>query len=209
MNTYYLSEAQISNIAGICNVTYSKANKAKLTELQVKYNLTFNQDRQTNANMFWLWLVEKLKKDTTLIDHISHNSFAVCLKEGGGLAIKEMMYREIELNYKEDYKFIWNFEPEKVLESIREITRHSQIIISETPKDLLNVDNYQKYFGDNYGIQAADQKAVKATKRVQKFFDELLEGIPNKAGVFEALSAYLQTNDLTALHNKLHQTDNN
>jgi hypothetical protein len=201
----YLSDNQIKRIASICNNVYSKTNKTKLLEIGNKYNLVFDQTRQNNMNLLWFKVVETLKQDPKAIDPISRNHFAKWFKEAGAIGVQDMIFTYMKDNsIWEDYQFLCNFKPDNLLYDINEITRFAGLHYHYEVNELYNVDNYEKYFTKMYGIESANQKAVKATKRVSKFFDELLADIPNKAGVFTALTEYLQTNDLSELHNSIH-----
>ena len=204
-NTTYLNESQIKRIASLCNYVYSKENKRKLQEIGNKYNLVFNQTRQNNMNQLWFKVVEVLKQDPKAIDPISKNHFSKWIKEAGNIGITEMVFTYMkENNMWEDYMFLCNFKPDNLLYEINDVTRFAGLHYYYELDELFKIDNYEKYFREMYGIESADQKAVKATKQSVKFFDELLAGIPNKEIFFVALTKYYKNNDLSELHNTLH-----
>jgi len=204
MNTY-LNESQIKHLANLCNNVYSKANKTRLQEMGRKYNLTFDHNRQTNMNLLWFKVVDILKNDPKAIDPISKNHFAEWFKESGTIGIQEMVFTYMKNNNMwEDYMFLCNFKPEDLLFQINDITRFAGLHYHYEVNELFKVDNYEKYFNQMFGIESIDPKAVKATKNALKSFDELLNGIPNKAIFFQSLAKYYQNNDLSELHNTLH-----
>lgn len=204
----YLSTEQINQIAGICNQTYSKANKAKLREIGTKYNLTFDQDRQTNANMLFAKHREKLNNDNSILWHLTKQNYAEVTRLGNNYVGQKMFNEYLEkYDLLDEYQFIYNFNPDAVIEQINALIRVSGLYLNASTAELFQVDNYEKYFSKMFGVDSIDQKAVKATKRVSKFFDELLADIPNKSGVFVAITQYLQTNDFTELHNTLHKSN--
>jgi hypothetical protein len=207
MNTY-LSEGQIKQIANICNTTYSKENKKKLQEIGKRYNLTFDQDRQTNANMLFAKHREKLNNDNTILWHLTKQNYAEVTRLGNNYVGQKMFNEYLEkYDLLDEYNFIYGFNPDAIMGQIVYILKQSHIYDLPTVTELYYVDNYENFFSSKYGTSSVNQKAIKATKRVSKFFDELFEGIPNKAGVLVAISEYLQTNDLTALHNTLHKAN--
>jgi hypothetical protein len=210
----YLSQQQINRIANICNSVFSKENKKKLKEIGNKYGLVFDNDKQTNQNLLFRVLEDKLKANTTIRWGLTKQTYAERIAGGWSYDTQLMWGTFMEQNpeYQADYGFVIGFNPEALLDTIQNVLRESFIKDANTTvNELYHIDNYEKYFSDRYGIQNIDKKARKDGERVINFFDELLAGIPNKAGFLQALNEYINgidtTGDKAHFHNTLFQQD--
>jgi hypothetical protein len=146
-----------------------------------------------------------------------NKTFAEAYKQTNNMNIEaiDILTTYIEYNHKDDYNFIWNFNINNLIDKINLITRQAGLYYdnesltglhyyNESLSELLNCNDYKKFFGEKFGISNVDKKALQATEKALNFFNDLLQGIPNKAIFFQSLSNYYQNNDLSELHNTIH-----
>ena len=202
----YLSSKQINDISNLIGL-HLLPIKADLQRITKQYQIDLTYDRVSNMNAFWLVVQNKLKTENKLIDAISKQSFATQLKEGGSIAVRDMLINYLNNNpkIKNDYEIICNFNPNDLKNGINDFMRISYIFFVISFGDLLEISDYKEYFTQNFGISSADKQTVKDTKRITDFFDNLFMGISNKRGIFQAIEAYYINNDLTEFHNKIHE----
>jgi hypothetical protein len=211
-NTKYIGENQLRQITDICEHLFTKDAKNTLKRLQDKYKIEFTTNKQTNVNLLWRAYSDEL----LLIDWrsvVTHQTYKELYNQTNGINILagDMLKIYIEHNHQEDYNFIWKFNPELMIEEINMSLRFAAhaggfFYWSDSLSELLNCNDYYAFFSQKFGIANVNAKAIKATKNALKAFDSLLEGIPNKAIFFQALSNYYQNNDLAELHNTIHTT---
>ena len=136
-----------------------------------------------------------------------NKTFAEAYNQTNGFNIeaRDILSLRIEYNRKEEYQFICEFDINRVLDSINNVLLQAgSSYCPANLSELLEIDNYFKFFNNNCGIGIVDEKAIKNSKKVIKFFDELLQDLPNKAFIFNALSKYYENNDLNEFHNVMH-----
>ena len=214
-NIKYISEGHLKGIAKICEHNLNPELKKTLKRLQEKYKITFTTDKRTNANLMWKAYSDELMT-ANWRSMVTNKTYAEAYRQTNSINIEcsDMLKVYIEHNYKEDYSFIFEFDPERyIINEINHIMRlaggsnangQTFYYYAENLTELLNCTDYYKFFSEKFGIQNVDKKAMKATKQALKNFDELLADIPNKAIFFQSLATYYQNNDLSELHNTLH-----
>jgi len=208
MNTYYLEKSQIQEIVGQCEYLLSKVNKIELKRIQSKYNLVLTCDKKTNTNLMWQHFSDELMQNTSFKNISSNKTYKELYMQTNShnILMTDLLKSYINQYYKEDYEFISEFNIYALLRDINSILWSAYMRLTcGTLNELLEVDNYFKYFDSKYGISACDKKAVKSTEKLTAYFDNLLQDIPNKAIFFQAMTEYLQTGDQAVLHNKLHK----
>jgi len=214
-NIKYIGQNHINGLAGICKHNLTKDVKATLKRLQDKYKITFTFNKQTNVNLLW-----KSYSDELLTQNwksvVTNQTYKELYNQTNGINIlaADMLKIYIEHNHKADYQFIWEFDVERlILNELNHILRLAGgngangptfHYYSENLSELLNCNDYYALFNSMYGIDNVNQKAMKATTKAVKAFDDLLADIPNKAIFFNALAQYYQSNDLSQLHNTIH-----
>jgi hypothetical protein len=147
-------------------------------------------------------------KNGNIIDVVSKQKFEYLINnsEYSGV-ITDMIRKYIDENYKNEYDFLAGWDSSSIITQINFYLRPSFISFYPTMKEFINIDNYEKYFRDEYGINAVEKKLINNTQRISNFFDELLKDIPNKEIFFTHLGTYIKTGDLAEFHNKIHQIE--
>lgn len=207
-NIKYLNENELQRIADICEFYLNKDVKKTLKRIEAKNNVQFTLDRKTNVNLLWQAYSQEITTD--LHKDIRYNkTYAEAFKQSNTINIeaRDILSTYIKLNHQEDYTFIWEFNINSIVRDINlSLATAGFYYYSDSLKELLSTNDYYAFFNSLYGIGAVNGKAMKATKQAIKAFDELLNGIENKAGFFNALAQYYLNNDLSQFHNNIHST---
>lgn len=210
MNTFFLNETTIQEITNICETYITKDVKRKIRDLQKKYNIEFTLDIQTNRNLLWMIYHNELmeRPDIEFSDWFNDNYPNMIRRNGGtGVHTHDCLRSFIKNNHNEDYQFICKFDISTFREKINTISKKYGFYIEfNTLNELIEINDYHKYISDNYGIKNVDKKILKNTQRLVNFFDELLEGIPNKNNFINNYMVYTIDKDLSKLHRDLNYT---
>jgi len=205
-NIKYLSENELQRIADTISFYLNKDVKKTLKRIESKHNIQFTLDRKTNVNLLWQAYSQEITTD--LHKDIRYNkTYAEAFKQSNTINIeaRDILTSYIKLNHQEDYNFIWEFNINSIVRDINlSLASAGFYYYSDSLKELLSTNDYYSFFSSKYGISNVKPKAMKSTKQALKNFDELLNGIPNKAGFFTALAQYYQNNDLSQFHNNIH-----
>lgn len=206
MNTKYLNENELQQVADICEFYFTKDVKKTFKRLESKFKIEFTTQKQLNANLLWQAYAEEIKPDTHK-DIRYNKTFAEAYNQTNGMNIeaRDILSTYIQYNHQEDYSFVYNFDVDRIIDRINVTIRlMGDSYYSDSLTELLNTNDYYAFFSSKFGISNCNTKALKATKDSLKAFDELLNGVENKAGFFTALAQYYQTNDLSQFHNNIH-----
>jgi len=215
----YINETKIQTIASKCEELFTVENKNTINKLSKKHGLEFTSNTASNANMLWKLSKEKLINDSrrvlsngkTVQDSITgQEEYNGCLLgyniQDFNLHITEYIQDYIADNYQKDYDFLCEFDVLPLFELIEKtyiVDTSTHLTDIPTFAELLEVNDYFKYFTNRYGVGSVDPSEVEITKRITTFFDTMFSGVKNRDYILKDISAYLISGDVPELHTKL------
>ena len=206
-NSTYLSTNQINQIAGLIETVFTPNNKSTIKQLEAKFGIKFDGNRQNNLNKFWEYCTDELGKDNTkkiqtgqtLKEAVESN------KKNGNFTytIRDYVEAHIQKHYKKEYVFLSHFNTEEINQIISYWSSMSGIRIDLNFEELMNTNNYQKLLSSKYGVENVNKVYMNATNKIIDFIDNLTKDVINKNAVIYAITNYLSSGDKTELHNQL------
>ncbi|MFZ4799855.1 MAG: hypothetical protein ACOYMA_20350 [Bacteroidia bacterium] len=204
-NIKYLNSNQIQQLTDLCEFYINRDIKKTFKRLESKYNIEFTTNKKLNLNLLWKAYSVELEKDTHK-DIRYNKTFMEAYKQTNGFNIEasDILRSYIKVVHIEDFSTVEQFNIDDLINRLNGIIRTADMFYyRDSLSELLNVSDYYNYFNGMYGEGSVSSKALKSTKKLVQFFNDLLEPFPNKSQAFTAISEYYQSEDLNALHNTL------
>ena len=208
MNTTYIPSDKIKQISNLCEDVFTPEIKSKIKRLSEKYKLSFGANKELNLKLFWNYCIDELSKDnlhTINTGQTLKQAIAINLKNGNAtFMIVDYVNSHIEKNYKEDHKFLSEFDSTILLNSIIGTIKEYGLNVDFTANELFEVNNYTKFFNGKYGIDICDKKALQATEYIIKFIEGLTANVKNKENLMYAINTYIANSNKSMMHSILH-----
>ena len=101
-------------------------------------------------------------------------------KFGNASMMREYIQAHIQNNYKEEYTFLLTFNFTNTVDNIAGILKPQGLTLDFTFDELLQIDNYNKFFKLKYGIENCNKETLKATNTLINWIETITNGVNNK-----------------------------
>jgi hypothetical protein len=209
MNTTYLSNEKIKQIAEMCENCFTPRIKSRFNELSTKFKVKFTASKQMNLNLLWMYCIDELSKDANFRINTGQTfkeAIEINRKTGNAtLMIRDYVNVYLDKNHKDEHIFLTEFDAEYLIFSINLVLQSQGLNVEFTANELLEVSNYEKYFKQLYGIENVNKTSLQASEKIGKFINELTTGIKHPELLMQAITAYLINKDISELNNSLNK----